>query len=121
MSDKIRLRDLALPVVIGTLSVERSAPQEIIFQVEVECDLAAAGESDDLNDALDYSMLEREIRQMAVASRFFLLEKLAAATAQLCLAHREVSACRIVLEKPAAPRYARSVEVEIYRKKNHVS
>ncbi len=52
---------------------------------------------------------------MVEASSFYLVERLAAEIAAICLADTRVEAARVVLEKPGALRFARSVGIEIVR------
>ncbi len=50
---------------------------------------------------------------MVEASRFYLVERLAAAEiAAICLAEPRVETARVLLEKPGALRFARSVGVK---------
>ena len=51
-------------------------------------------------------------------STFFLIERLAQAVADHCLEHPLIHSARVTLDKPGALRFARSVAVEIHRRKN---
>lgn len=117
--DLIRLRELTVPVQIGTREGEADRRQPVVIDLELECDLAAAGRSDNLADAPDYSEIEQKIYEYATGTRFQLLEKLAADTARIALENPLVRGCRVTLGKPRAPRHARTVEVEIVRRKDN--
>jgi len=75
--DKIRICDLRLPVIIGTLEHERKFPQNVTVNVELAYDMRKAGQSDNLFDAVDYSAVERRIIEFVSQSSFHLLEALA--------------------------------------------
>ncbi len=113
--DKIIIRDLRLEAIIGTMPEERTTRQEVVFNLEMFTDLSDAGKSDDLNDTVDYKAMKQAIIAMVEKSEFFLIEKLAQETADICLADSRVKKVRVCLDKPGALRFTRSVAVEIER------
>lgn len=113
--DKILIRDLSLRAIIGTFPEERHDKQDLIFNLELHTDLAAAGASDDLNDTVDYKTLKKRIIAMVESSGFLLLERLAEETAAICLDDKKVKAVKVTVDKPNALRFARSAAVEIFR------
>ncbi|MFA4943722.1 MAG: dihydroneopterin aldolase [Lentisphaeria bacterium] len=115
MPDRIHIADLALRCIIGTFPAERQQRQEVILNLELECDLRRAGESDALADTVDYKSLKQRVRELVENSQFQLLEKLAAAVARTVLQTPGVTRVRLRLDKPGALRFARSVAVEIER------
>jgi FolB domain-containing protein len=115
--DKIIIKCLKVKSIIGTLPEERTKRQEIEFNIELDCNLAAAGNSDDLNDTVNYQAVENDILAMAEASSFLLLERLAAEAAKVCLKYELVKAVRITIDKPGALKHSRSVAVCINRRK----
>ena len=116
--DAILIRDLEVQALIGTLPEERLKRQTLIFNLELTTDLEAAGVSDDLRDSVNYSLVEETVRRVATESEFFLLEKMARAVCDAVLVFDGVEAVRVTVDKPAAPRYARSIAVRMYREKN---
>lgn len=113
--DKIIIRDLRLATIIGTMPEERNIRQEVVFNLDIFTDLSEAGKSDDLNDTVDYKAMKLSIIEMVEKSEFFLIEKLAQETADICLANPRVKKVRVCLDKPGALRFTRSVAVEIER------
>jgi 2-amino-4-hydroxy-6-hydroxymethyldihydropteridine diphosphokinase len=71
--------------------------------------------SDDIDDALNYRTLTKRVIEVVEGSRFFLVERLAAEVAALCLQDPRVECVRVSVEKPGALRFARSVGVQIER------
>ncbi len=112
--DKIILRGLPVGCVIGTLPVERTAPQTLFFDLELCGDFSRAGHSDDLGDAVDYTAAERCVKDFAAGTAFRLLERLAYACAEKLL-ERFPLLDRVTLRirKPDAPVESDSVELEV--------
>ena len=113
--DRIYIRDLALRCVIGVYPEERREKQDVIVNIVLECDHSAAAKSDDLNDAVDYKGIKKNVIQLVEASAFNLIETLADRIVQLCLSNPKVQRATVTVDKPAALRFARSVAVEISR------
>ncbi len=115
--DKIHIRDLRLRCIIGVYPEERTNKQDVNIQITLFTDLRRAGQSDDLNDTVDYKTIKRKVVDMVEQSSFILVERLAQAIADICLEAPRVEKVRITVEKPGALRFARTVAVEIERKK----
>lgn len=115
--DRIRIRDLSVRCIIGVEEEERRQKQDVVINVVILTDLQRPGRSDDFADALDYSALKKKIVAFVENSRRHLLEALAEDIAGLCLAAPAVQAVRVSVDKPGALRFARSVAVEIHRRR----
>lgn len=115
MTDTIFIEDLLIRCVIGIHDWERKTQQDVLINIELDVDTAAAGASDDFADTVDYRALTKNVIEMAEKSAFQLVEALAEAIARLCLADDRVEAARVQVEKPGALRFARTVGVEIER------
>ena len=113
--DQITIRDLQFRCVIGVGKEERREKQDVLAQITLHMDLREAGRTDAIEDTLDYKGLKKEILAMAEVSRFHLIEALAQRMADICLAHEQVERVEIVVEKPGALRFARTVSVRIVR------
>jgi D-erythro-7,8-dihydroneopterin triphosphate epimerase len=113
--DKIYIHDLMLRCIIGIYPQERSEKQDVVVNVAMECDLARAGQTDRIEDTVDYESIKKEIIRLVEGSSFNLIEKLAAEVAQVCLAAAGVRRVTVTVDKPGALRFTRSVAVEITR------
>ncbi len=113
--DQIHVRDLLLRTIVGINDEERENRQDVLINISLTVDTRAAGRSDRIADAVNYRTITKRVIRMVEASRFYLVERLAAEVAAICLADARVEAARVVLEKPGALRFARSVGVEIVR------
>lgn len=115
MSDIVFIRGLQLPTVIGVYAWEREVRQELLLDLEMAWDIAPAGASDAVSDALDYSAVATRLRAFADANSFELIEKMATELAQLLMAEFAVPWVRLRLCKPGAVTEAVDVGVLIER------
>jgi len=115
MTDQIQIKDLLLRAIIGINAEERRNRQDILINIALQADTRAAGQSDDIDDAVNYRTLTKRIVALVENSQFYLVEKLAAEIATLCLDDPRVERADVRVEKPGALRFARSVGVEIQR------
>ncbi len=113
--DRIHIRDLRARCVVGTNPDERINKQDVVINITLYADLRKAGVSDDLADTVDYKAVKKKILALVESSTFLLIERLAEAIAEVCLAQAGVRRARVLVEKPAALRFARTVGVEIVR------
>ena len=117
--DRIILRGLPVDCVIGTLPAERLAPQRLWFDLALSGDFSRAGATDDLNDAVDYTAVERAVLDYAAGTRFQLLERLAYACADRLLeSFPLLSSVTLRIRKPDAPVASESVELEVTRNRS---
>ena len=86
MPDLVELRGLRLVGICGVLPAERTQPQPLEVDLDLEVDLAPAGASDDLADTVDYGALCDVVAEVVAAGRPQLLERLADRIAAAVLA-----------------------------------
>ena len=117
MPDRMHIRDLEVDCIIGTMPKERTNRQTVRVNLTLECDIAPAGRSDRLEDAVNYRTLKDRLVAFIAGSQFFLLERLAEQLAAMCLEDPRVRAVDVTVDKPGALTSARSVAVEIRRER----
>jgi 2-amino-4-hydroxy-6-hydroxymethyldihydropteridine diphosphokinase len=115
MTDRIQIKDLLLRTIIGINDEERRNRQDVLINITLHADTRAAGASDDIADAVNYRTITKRIIRLVEGSQFFLVEKMAAEIAAICLEDPRVERATVQVEKPGALRFARSVGVEIDR------
>ena len=113
--DQIQIHDLLVRCIVGLNPDERREKQDVIINLTLFTDLHAAGQSDRLEDSVDYRALKQRVISVVEASSDLLVERLAQRIADTCLEFDRVARVRVRLEKPGALRFARSVGVEILR------
>ncbi|MEZ5943849.1 MAG: dihydroneopterin aldolase [Planctomycetaceae bacterium] len=115
MPDYIVIEDLLVRAILGINPEERVNRQDVVINVRLEACTRAAALSDNIDDAVNYRTLSKEIIQLAETSGFMLVEKMAEEIAGLCLRREKVQRVWIDVRKPGALRFARSVGVSIER------
>ena len=115
MAERIMIRDLRVTCIIGINPRERVEPQDVVINIAMECDLAAACVSDAIEDTVNYKTLKDELVAFCTQSSYFLIERLADEVAARCLADARVRRVTVCVDKPAALTGARSVAVEVER------
>lgn len=113
--DKIHIRDLIVPTVIGVYPEERDIRQNLILNIEILTELMDAGVTDDFEHTIDYDTLTTKITELVENSSYKLIESVATSVADYLLGVTGVKACRVTVDKPGALRRARSAAVEIFR------
>ncbi len=116
--DKTFIKDLLARGIIGVNDWERKKPQDILINVTVFSDASRAGESDDIKDCVDYSALAKKIQAHAESAARLTVEALANDLVKICLEQVGVRKAIVRVEKPGAVRFAKSVGVEIERKRD---
>ena len=94
------LRELG---VHGVLPEEQARPQPFEVDVELTVDLEAAGESDALDDTVDYAAVAEAVSRVVASERYHLLERLAARIAEVCCVDERVSAVVVTVRKLHPP------------------
>jgi dihydroneopterin aldolase len=103
LNDRIDLKGIEVYAKHGVLDREQHTAQ--VFRVDVTAftDLSVPGETDDLFDALDYSTLALEIREVVGSESHRLIETVAARVAEAVLSHPQVTRTEVTIHKPNAP------------------
>ena len=116
--DRIVIKDLLLRCIVGINDDERRNKQDVVINLVLYADLSAASKSDAIDDTVNYKTIKNKIIAMVESSSFFLVERLTAAVAEICLENPLVDAAWVSVEKPGALRFARSVGVEMFRRRS---
>ena len=113
--DRIEIKDLLLRGIIGINNWERENKQDILVNITLFADLRHAGETDNIEDSVNYRTVTKKVIKHVEGSEHFTVETLATRIARLCLDESGVIRARVRVEKPGALRFAKSVGVEIDR------
>ena len=99
--DRIRLQGMLFYGRHGTLAAERELGQLFLVDIDLHCELQAAGLSDDLNKTVDYSEVYREVRAIVEGPPVALTETVAERIATVILEHHAaVEAVSVCVAKP---------------------
>ena len=81
---------------------ERKTPQPFVISVKMGLDLRFAADSDSIENTVHYGELYVGIKNLAENNSFALIESLAQAVADYCLADERVQKVRVAVEKTQA-------------------
>jgi 7,8-dihydroneopterin aldolase/epimerase/oxygenase len=109
----IELRGLRALGVHGALPEEQSRAQPFEVDLDIEIDLSAASQSDDLADTLDYGAVVETVEKVVTGEHFTLLERIA----EVVLDDGRVTAVTVSVRKlrPPVPVDLESAGVRIHQ------
>ena len=113
--DKIFLEDLRVEAVIGIWEWERRVRQTVSVNLEMQTDVRRAAAADEIDAALDYKSIAKEIIRVVETSEFRLVETLAETLARIVVTDFGVGWVRLSVAKPGAIEGSRNVGVLIER------
>jgi dihydroneopterin aldolase len=115
--DRILLNGLVFFGRHGCLEAERQLGQKFTVDIELECDLSAACQSDSLDDTIDYVALYNAAQEVIEGEPARLLESLAQRIADFALQDERVQSAWVRIRKPhvAMPGPLEYLGVEITR------
>jgi dihydroneopterin aldolase/D-erythro-7,8-dihydroneopterin triphosphate epimerase len=113
--DQVMIKDLSVQGILGINADERVTKQEILVNATLLVDTRAAAESDDIQDAVNYRTITKQMIAHIEHGEPMLVERLVQELADICLRDPRVTQVEISVEKPGALRHARSVGLKITR------
>lgn len=119
MEDKILIEDLLLRCIIGANDDERRDKQDVLINLAMYADVFRPGETDNIDDAINYRTIAKRVIQHVESSKFFLVEAMATSIARIILAEFPVERVNVKVQKIGAVRFSKTVGVEIERNKGH--
>ncbi|SNY51540.1 D-erythro-7,8-dihydroneopterin triphosphate epimerase [Arsukibacterium tuosuense] len=109
----IKIKNLRLRTFIGIKDDEINNKQDVIINARIQYSANNAANSDDMNNALNYRTITKQIIELVEMNRFSLLEKLTADVLALASAHPAVHFAEVEIDKPHALRFADSVSLTL--------
>lgn len=101
--DRIAIRGIRTLGVHGALDEEQLRPQPFEVDVVLEVDLVEPGESDRLEDTVDYAAVAEAVARVVESEQHHLLERLAARIAEVCTADGRVETATVTVRKLHPP------------------
>tara|TARA_B100000029_G_scaffold289895_2_gene283558 strand:- start:1277 stop:1657 length:381 start_codon:yes stop_codon:yes gene_type:complete len=122
MSDLIEIHDLMVRAIVGINDDERVNRQDVVINLSLAVCTRESGQSDNIDDTVNYRSLAKQVIELVESSEYFLVEKLASEIAWLSLRFcDDIERVKISVEKPGAVRFARSVGVTIERTRDDLA
>jgi D-erythro-7,8-dihydroneopterin triphosphate epimerase len=109
----IKIKNLRLRTFIGIKDDEINNKQDVIINAQIHYSASAAAHSDDMDNALNYRTITKNIISLVENERFSLLEKLTAEVLAIAAAHPTVRYAEVEIDKPYALRFADSVSLTL--------
>jgi FolB domain-containing protein len=119
--DRILIKDLLLRGIVGIKPDEQANQQDILLNITLTANLRDAGDTDRIEDSVNYRTITKEIIALIEESKFQTLERLATEVARLVVTQHPVAEVEVLAEKPGALRFARSVGVSVTRRREDFS
>lgn len=101
--DRIAINGIRALGVHGALQEEQSRPQPFAIDVELEVELVAPGETDQLEDTVDYAAVAEAVVRVVESEQHQLLERLAARIAEVCKVDERVTSATVTVRKLHPP------------------
>jgi dihydroneopterin aldolase len=117
--DILFIQDLKVSTTIGVYAWERQLKQTLILDLELGVDILAAAKNDDLEKAVDYSMLCERVQSYLGDQSFQLLETLAENTAQFLLQEYQLPWIKLKVSKHGCVPKAKCVGLVVERSTPH--
>ena len=113
--DIVYIRDLRIETIIGMYDWERQVNQFFFFKQETAYDIRKAGETDDIQYALNYKSIAKRLIAFIEDSEFLLVERMAEEVAAIVLNEFSVPWLKLRVSKPGALRGSKDVGILIQR------
>jgi len=113
--DLVLIEGLEVRTVIGIYDWEREIRQTVRLDLEMAWDISKAGQTDNIEDTLDYKSVSKRLIDFVESSEFGLIEALAEHCAKIILDEFHVPWLRLKMSKPGAVRGSENVAVLIER------
>ncbi len=114
-TDKIFIKELRIPCLIGIFDWERKKKQIVSIDLEFPSSILKSAKSDNIRDAADYKKIAKRTIDYVSSSKFYLIEALIENLAQVLLKEFKLKEITLQVEKPGAIRGARTVGIRITR------
>ncbi len=101
--DTVSLHGIDVYAHHGVLPAERELGQRFVIDVDLWADCSAAALSDDLEQALDYSVAHQLVQEKTASTSFHLIEALAGELCRTLLQNLPVEKVLVRVHKPQAP------------------
>jgi D-erythro-7,8-dihydroneopterin triphosphate epimerase len=109
----ITIHNLRLRTFIGFNPEEMEKQQDVVINIEINYRISDSILEDQVDQALNYKTVAKQVIRHVEEGRFLLLEKLVADVLEICSENPEVINARVTIDKPHALRFADSVALTL--------
>ena len=116
-TDRVFIKDLTIEMSAGIYDHEKQNLQRVMINIILDVESNAEKTLNSIDDIVSYEEIMNEVKAVALAKHYDLLEELAEEIAALCLHKKQVQKAHIRIEKPDIIMDTESVGIEIMRGK----
>jgi FolB domain-containing protein len=117
-TDRILIKDLRVPGILGINPEERVNEQEILVNAVLWADTGPAAATDNIDDAVNYRTITKALIAHIRDGKPMLVERLVQELVDICFdMEPRINRVEMTVEKPGALRHARSVGINITRER----
>ncbi|OEY65870.1 dihydroneopterin triphosphate 2'-epimerase [Marinobacter sp. X15-166B] len=109
----VRIQNLLLRTYIGINDEEINNQQDVRINVCLTYDAADAIDRNEIESALNYRTITKQIIQHVENNRFALLERMTHEVLNIVMDHQRVEWARVEIDKPHALRFTESVSIAL--------
>ena len=109
----IKITNLRLRTFIGFNPEERQKQQDVIVNIEIHYPAERATIEDNIDDALNYKTITKQVIKHVEEGHFLLLEKLVGDVLEIASSHPWTTYAKVTIDKPHALRFADSVSLTL--------
>ena len=109
----IEIKNLRLRTFIGFNAEERTKRQDVVINIEIDYLISPLVLEDEVNEALNYKTITKQVIDLVENGKFLLLEKLVSDVLKVCSHHPSVRRAKVSIDKPHALRFADSVSLSM--------
>tara|TARA_R110001606_G_scaffold360012_1_gene512561 strand:+ start:309 stop:677 length:369 start_codon:yes stop_codon:yes gene_type:complete len=110
---QIHIKNLRLRTYIGFNESEKQNKQDVVINAWIHYPASQAYDTDNVENAVNYRTICKEMIAHTENNRFLLLEKLTADLLELCMTSNHVTFAKVEVAKPHALRFADSVSLTL--------
>ncbi|MCW4629947.1 MULTISPECIES: dihydroneopterin triphosphate 2'-epimerase [Marinomonas] len=110
---QIHIKNLRLRTYIGFNESEKQNKQDVVINAWIHYPASQAYDTDNVENAVNYRTICKEMIAHTENNRFLLLEKLTADLLELCMSSNHVTFAKVEVAKPHALRFADSVSLTL--------
>ena len=110
---QIHIENLRLRTYIGFNESEKQNKQDVVINAWIHYPASQAYDTDNVDNAVNYRTICKEMIAHTENNRFLLLEKLTADLLELCMTPSHVTYAKVEVAKPHALRFADSVSLTL--------
>ncbi|XP_078354558.1 uncharacterized protein LOC144639168 isoform X3 [Oculina patagonica] len=114
--DEVQINGLRVRTEVGFSPHELGKLQELNITIHLRTSIKKAGESDRVEDTINYKTITKEVLFHVENKKYNLIEAVATDVARICVVRHGVPSVKVIVSKPNALRFSNSSSVNIGRR-----